>query len=38
MREEGVLVSQNQYESNFVSYAHTESDVDRTLEAYKECL
>jgi len=38
MREEGILVSQNQYESNFVSYAHTESDVDRTLEAYKQCL
>jgi glutamate-1-semialdehyde 2,1-aminomutase len=38
MREAGVLVSQNQYESNFVSYAHTEEDVERTLAAYRDCL
>ncbi|WP_255151159.1 glutamate-1-semialdehyde 2,1-aminomutase [Halorarius halobius] len=38
MREAGVLVSQNQYEANFVSYAHTEEDVERTLDAYRECL
>jgi glutamate-1-semialdehyde 2,1-aminomutase len=38
MREEGVLVSQNQFEANFVSYGHTEEDVERTLEAYKACL
>ena len=36
--EEGVLVSQNQFESNFVSYGHTEEDVERTLEAYKRAL
>jgi glutamate-1-semialdehyde 2,1-aminomutase len=36
--EEGVLVSQNQFESNFVSYAHTEADVEQTLEAYKHAL
>jgi glutamate-1-semialdehyde 2,1-aminomutase len=38
MREQGVLVSQNQYEANFVSYGHTEEDVERTLEAYRDCL
>ncbi|MES3516380.1 MAG: glutamate-1-semialdehyde 2,1-aminomutase [Natronomonas sp.] len=36
--EDGILVSQNQYECNFVSYGHTEEDVERTLEAYKEAL
>jgi glutamate-1-semialdehyde 2,1-aminomutase len=38
MLDEGILVSQNQYETNFVSYGHTEEDVERTLEAYKTCL
>ena len=38
MLEQGVLVSQNQFESNFVSYGHTESDVEETLEAYEEAL
>jgi glutamate-1-semialdehyde 2,1-aminomutase len=38
MIDEGVLVSQNQYECNFVAWGHTEEDVDRTLEAYRECL
>jgi glutamate-1-semialdehyde 2,1-aminomutase len=38
MREEGILLSQNQFESNFVSYGHTEADVEETLEAYKEAL
>jgi glutamate-1-semialdehyde 2,1-aminomutase len=38
MAEQGVFLSQNQYESQFVSYAHTEDDVEETLEAYKEAL
>ncbi|WP_255194823.1 glutamate-1-semialdehyde 2,1-aminomutase [Halorarius litoreus] len=38
MREQGILVSQNQYEANFVSYGHTKDDVERTLEAYRDCL
>ena len=38
MLEQGVLVSQNQFEANFVSYAHTEEDVEGTLEAYKHAL
>jgi glutamate-1-semialdehyde 2,1-aminomutase len=38
MKEQGVLLSQNQFESQFLTYAHTEADVDETLEAYKEAL
>ncbi|WP_254766352.1 glutamate-1-semialdehyde 2,1-aminomutase [Salinilacihabitans rarus] len=38
MKEQGIFLSQNQFESQFVSYAHTEEDVDRTLEAYREAL
>ncbi len=38
MREQGVFLTANQYESQFLSYAHTEEDVEETLEAYKEAL
>jgi glutamate-1-semialdehyde 2,1-aminomutase len=38
MREQGVFLSQNQFESQFVSYAHTAEDVEETLEAYKQAL
>jgi glutamate-1-semialdehyde 2,1-aminomutase len=38
MRDEGVFLTANQYESQFLSYAHTEADVEETLEAYKETL
>jgi glutamate-1-semialdehyde 2,1-aminomutase len=38
MKEQGIFLSQNQYESQFVTYAHTEDDVEETLEAYKEAL
>ncbi|AGB17647.1 glutamate-1-semialdehyde aminotransferase [Halovivax ruber XH-70] len=38
MLEEKVFLSQNQFECQFVSAAHTEDDVERTLEAYKEAL
>ena len=38
MKEEGVFLSQNQFEAQFVTYAHTDDDVDETLEAYKEAL
>ena len=38
MKEQGVLLSQNQFESQFLTYAHTEEDVENTLEAYKEAL
>jgi glutamate-1-semialdehyde 2,1-aminomutase len=38
MLDDQVLLSQNQYESQFVSYAHTEEDVERTLDAYRNAL
>jgi Glutamate-1-semialdehyde aminotransferase len=38
MREEGVLLPANQFESQFVCHAHTEEDIERTLEAYKTAL
>jgi glutamate-1-semialdehyde 2,1-aminomutase len=38
MREEGVLLSQNQFEAQFLTYAHTEEDVEETLDAYREAL
>ena len=38
MIEEGIFLSQNQFEAQFVSNAHSEADVDRTIEAYAEAL
>ena len=38
MKDEGVFLSQNQFEAQFVSAAHTGEDVDRTLEAYEATL
>ncbi|MFB6233727.1 MAG: glutamate-1-semialdehyde 2,1-aminomutase [Haloarculaceae archaeon] len=38
MREQGVLLTANQNESQFVCAAHTEADIERTLEAYSEAL
>jgi len=38
MLEQGVFLTANQFESQFVSAAHTEEDVEATLEAYKEVL
>ena len=38
MRDRGIFLSQNQFEAQFVSYAHTDEDVEKTLEAYKETL
>jgi glutamate-1-semialdehyde 2,1-aminomutase len=38
MLDEGILLSQNQFESQFVSYAHTAEDVERTLEAYRNAV
>jgi glutamate-1-semialdehyde 2,1-aminomutase len=36
--DDGIMLSQNQFESQFVSYGHTEEDVDRTVEAYRNAL
>ena len=38
MKDEGVFLTANQYESQFVSYAHTDADVEETLDAYREAL
>ncbi|WP_254864243.1 glutamate-1-semialdehyde 2,1-aminomutase [Halovivax gelatinilyticus] len=38
MLEQEIFLSQNQFECQFVSAAHTEADVERTLEAYAEAL
>jgi len=38
VKDRGVLLPPNQFESQFVSAAHTEDDIDRTLEAYKHAL
>ncbi len=38
MRERGVFLTANQFEAQFVSYAHTEADIERTLDAYQEAL
>ncbi|MFW5918479.1 MAG: glutamate-1-semialdehyde 2,1-aminomutase [Haloferacaceae archaeon] len=38
MKDRGVFLTPNQFEAQFVSYAHTEEDVAETLEAYKEVL
>jgi glutamate-1-semialdehyde 2,1-aminomutase len=38
MKNQGVFLTPNQFESQFVSYAHTEADVEETLEAYKQVL
>ncbi len=38
MLEQGIYLTANQFESQFVCYAHTDEDVEQTLEAYKEAL
>ena len=38
MREQGVLLTPNQFESQFLTAAHTEADIEETLEAYKAAL
>jgi glutamate-1-semialdehyde 2,1-aminomutase len=38
MKEQGIFLTPNQFESQFVSAAHTEADVEELLEAYKHAL
>jgi glutamate-1-semialdehyde 2,1-aminomutase len=38
MKEQGIFLTPNQFESQFVSDAHSEEDIEKTLEAYKEAL
>jgi len=35
MLASGVFLPPSQFETNFVSSAHTEEDLERTVEAYK---
>lgn len=35
MLDEGIFLTANQFESQFISDAHTDEDVEETLEAYK---
>ncbi|WP_430503458.1 glutamate-1-semialdehyde 2,1-aminomutase [Haloparvum sp. PAK95] len=38
MKDRGIFLTANQFESQFVSYAHTEEDVEETLDAYAESI
>ena len=38
MKDRGVFLTANQFESQFVSYAHTDDDIQETLDAYQEAL
>jgi len=38
MKEQGIFLTPNQFESQFVSAAHTEEDVETALDAYREAL
>ena len=38
MKEQGVFLTPNQFESQFICDAHMEEDIEETLEAYKEAL
>ena len=38
MLDRGVFLAPSQFEALFVSAAHTEADIDRTLSAVRECL
>jgi glutamate-1-semialdehyde 2,1-aminomutase len=38
MRDHGILLPPNRFESQFISDAHTEADVERTLDAYQDVL
>ncbi|MBE0515831.1 MAG: glutamate-1-semialdehyde 2,1-aminomutase [Methanophagales archaeon] len=36
MLASGIFLPPSQFETNFISFAHTEEDVEKTIEAYKE--
>jgi glutamate-1-semialdehyde 2,1-aminomutase len=38
MLERGIYLAPSQFEAAFVSAAHTEEDIDRTIEAARESL
>jgi glutamate-1-semialdehyde 2,1-aminomutase len=38
MLSSGIFLPPSQFETNFISFAHTEEDIERTIEAYKNNL
>jgi glutamate-1-semialdehyde 2,1-aminomutase len=38
MLDRGIYLAPSQFEAAFLSTAHTEADVDRTIDAARECL
>ncbi len=38
MLSAGIFLPPSQFETNFISFAHTDADIERTIEAYKENL
>ena len=38
MLDSGVFLPPSQFETNFISFAHSNEDIERTIEAYKENL
>ncbi len=38
MKENGIFLTPNQFEAQFISAAHTQEDIQKTIEAYKEAL
>jgi glutamate-1-semialdehyde 2,1-aminomutase len=38
MLSSGIFLPPSQYETNFISFAHSDADIERTIEAYKENL
>jgi glutamate-1-semialdehyde 2,1-aminomutase len=38
MLDSGVFLPPSQFETNFISFAHSNEDIKRTIEAYKENL
>jgi glutamate-1-semialdehyde 2,1-aminomutase len=38
MLERGIFLAPSQFEAMFVSSAHTDADIDRTVAAFRECL
>ncbi len=38
MLKEGVFLPPSQFETNFISYSHTDEDIEKTVLAYERCL
>jgi glutamate-1-semialdehyde 2,1-aminomutase len=38
MLNQGIFIPPSQFETNFLSLAHTEDDLEATFEAYESCL